>query len=105
MTPGMSIEEYLSSQFYQTIMQLELLRTELNRFFKKHLLPDSVVAVHTSWSAFLYLYTSVVSEVSHLETLPVLGLRDMTHTTSRTSRSPARCADRALWSQRRTGCC
>ena len=43
MTPGISIEDYLKSDFYQTIMQLGLLKQELQRFFTKHTLPDTIV--------------------------------------------------------------
>ena len=62
-TPGMSIEEYLNSQYYQTILQLELLRTELRRFFNKHGLPVGWIDEHNGWAGFEYLYTSIVSEV------------------------------------------
>jgi hypothetical protein len=63
MKPGMGIEAYLASNFFQEIMHLAILRSELHRFLVEHSLPEIIVTEHKSWSAFIYLYTSIVSEV------------------------------------------
>lgn len=60
---GVSIQEHVASNFFKEIMHLARLRSELYNFFLKQALPHDLTANHRNWSAFLYLYTSIVSEV------------------------------------------
>jgi hypothetical protein len=60
---GMSLKDYLASNFFKEIIHLSILRTELKRFLANYHLPTTVTEAHQQWSAFLYLYTSIVAEV------------------------------------------
>jgi hypothetical protein len=60
---GMSLQEYLQSEFFNRMMRLEVLRSELEHFLANHGLPCRFVQEYRDWSAFVYLYTSIVSEV------------------------------------------
>jgi hypothetical protein len=60
---GMSLEAFLASNFFQDIMHLRVLRSELRRFLEEHGLQKELVDEHNWWSSFIYLYTSIVSEV------------------------------------------
>jgi hypothetical protein len=61
---GMPLEEYLASRFFQDIMHLKVLKEQLQRFLKERDLSYGLVDDHNWWSSFIYLYTSIVSEVS-----------------------------------------
>jgi hypothetical protein len=63
MRDGMSLEEWFQSEFFNRMMQLAVLRRELEHFFSDHGLPCESMREHRYWSAFLYLYTSIVAEV------------------------------------------
>jgi hypothetical protein len=60
---GMSLEAYLASKFFQDIMQLNVLREELKRFLRDRDLQYNLVDGLNWWASFIYLYTSIVSEV------------------------------------------
>jgi hypothetical protein len=60
---GMSLEAYLASNFFQDIMHLKVLKSELRRFLEERGLQRELVDEHNWWSSFIYLYTSIVSEV------------------------------------------
>jgi hypothetical protein len=60
---GMELIEFLHSAFFNEIMQLEAFRGELETFFHAHQLPCDIVHCFRAWSGFVYLYTSVVSEI------------------------------------------
>ena len=59
---GMSLADFIQSNFRQDIMNLGALRRELQRFFVDHGLPGDLTTNHKWWSSFLYLYCGVVSE-------------------------------------------
>jgi hypothetical protein len=61
---GMSLEEYLASKFFQDIMHLKVLKQQLQRFLRDRGLQSGLVDDHNWWSSFIYLYASIVSEVS-----------------------------------------
>ena len=44
-------------------MQLEVFRKELEMFLHDHHLPSDIARCFRTWSGFIYLYTSVISEV------------------------------------------
>jgi hypothetical protein len=63
MKDGMEVIDHLRSAFFNEIMQLEAFRRDLEVFLQTHQLPFDIVNCFRTWSAFIYLYTSVVSEV------------------------------------------
>src|SRR5258708_12524695 len=63
MKDGMSLEEWFQTEFFNRMMQLAVLRTELERFLTHHGLPTEPLQEHRYWSAFTYLYTSIFAEV------------------------------------------
>jgi hypothetical protein len=63
MKDGMSMHDFFRTEFFNRMMQLSVLRCEMRRFLMDHGLPCTLVNEHKSWSAFIYLYTSIVSEV------------------------------------------
>jgi len=48
--------------FFKSMIQLAVLRRELDRFFTHHGLPCEPIREHRYWSAFIYLYTSIVAD-------------------------------------------
>jgi hypothetical protein len=60
---GMEIIDFLRSSFFNEMMQLEVFRKELEIFLHDHQLPCDIARCFRTWSGFIYLYTSVVSEV------------------------------------------
>jgi|SRR5271157_1476426 len=63
MREGMQLSEWYATEFFQSIMHLEVLRRELERFLFEHGLPCAIVQCYRVWSSFIYLYTAVVAEV------------------------------------------
>jgi hypothetical protein len=63
MKTGMDIAQYLRSAFFNEIIQLETFHRELRSFLQDHHLPLDLVDNLKGWFGFIYLYTSVVSEV------------------------------------------
>jgi hypothetical protein len=63
MKEGMELAEWYKSEFFQSIMHLEVLRRELERFLHEHGLPCDIVHNYQMWSGFIYLYTAIVAEV------------------------------------------
>jgi hypothetical protein len=60
---GMEMVDFLHSSFFNEMIQLEAFRKELETFLHDHQLPCDIAHCFRTWSGFIYLYTSVVSEV------------------------------------------
>lgn len=61
--PGVSMEQYLRSDFFNPIMHLEVLKRELTHFLNQHSLQLKLAEDQRTWLRFIYFFTSIVSVV------------------------------------------
>jgi hypothetical protein len=54
MKTGFSMKEYPQGDFYNEIMHLRVLPSELKRFFTMNALPSSMTDDQTAWRRFMY---------------------------------------------------